>query len=96
MSKKPEPSEGGDACERPGRSRNTLYTVAAEFKARNPRATALDAWRHFTSLVGCAPHLVNYDSQKDALAYLANDRDIRPRWVKRRSFEQAYFRIRNR
>jgi hypothetical protein len=73
--------------------RNSLYTLAAEYKKRHPLATAQDAWRHFCGLVGMSVVLVAYDSTADVLTYAPDPDRFGTRQIKRRSFEQGYYRL---
>ena len=73
--------------------RNALYSLAAEFKKRHPQATALEAWRHFAELVGMSTVLIAYDSTADALTYAPDPERFGTRQIKRRSFEQGYYKL---
>lgn len=79
--------------ERKAYERNSLYALAAEFKRRNPLATAQDAWRHFVGLVGISTVLTAYDAAADVLTYAPDSVRYGVREVKRRSFEQAYYKL---
>jgi hypothetical protein len=79
--------------ERKAYERNSLYTLAAEFKQRNPLATAQDAWRHFAGLVGISTVLVAFDSTADVLTYAPDPERFGARQIKRRSFERGYYRL---
>jgi hypothetical protein len=73
--------------------RNSLYTMAAEFKRRHPLATALEAWRHFAGLVGISTVLIAHDAVADVLTYVPDPERYGTRQIKRRSFEQGYYGI---
>lgn len=73
--------------------RNSLYTLAAEFKRRHPLATAYEAWRHFAGLVGISTVLIAYDSTADVLTYAPDPERFATRQIKRRSFEQGYYKL---
>lgn len=99
--KKSEPASGpGKAktrkrrgAERKAYERNSLYTLAAAFKRRHPLATAQDAWRHFAGLVGVSTVLIAYDATADALSYAPDPERFGTRQIKRRSFEQGYYKL---
>ncbi len=79
--------------ERKAYERNSLYTLAAEFKRRHPQATAQDAWRHFAGLVGISTVLIAYDSGADVLTYAPDPERFGTRQIRRRSFEQGYYKL---
>jgi hypothetical protein len=74
-------------------ARNSLYTAAAAFKQRHPQATALDAWRHFTGLAGISAVSIAYDAAADVLTYAPDPERFGTREIKRRSFEQGYYKL---
>lgn len=73
--------------------RNALYSAAIEFKRRHPLATALEAWRHFAGLAGISTMVLAYDHAADSLTYAPDSRRYGSREIKRRSFEQGYYRL---
>lgn len=73
--------------------RNALYSLAAEFKRRHPLATALDAWRHFAGLAGISTMVLAYDPAADSLTYAPDPERYGSRKIKRRSFEQGYYKL---
>jgi hypothetical protein len=73
--------------------RNSLYSLAAEFKRRHPLATAQDAWRHFAGLVGISTVLIAHDATADVLTYAPDPERYGIRQIKRRSFEQGYYKL---
>ena len=79
--------------ERKAYERNSLYTLAAEFKRRHPLTTAQEAWRHFAGLVGVSTVLIAYDATTDALSYAPDPERFGTRQIKRRSFEQGYYKL---
>lgn len=79
--------------ERKAYTRNSLYTLAAEYKKRHPQATAQEVWRHFVGLVGVSSVLLAYDSTGDMLTYAPDPDRYGSREIKRRSFEQGYYKL---
>lgn len=79
--------------ERKAYERNSLYTLAAEFKRRHPLATAQDAWRHFAGLVGVSTVLIAYDAAVDVLTYAPDPGRVNLRTVTRRTFFNQWYRI---
>lgn len=76
---------------------NALYGLAAEYKRRHPQATAAEAWRHFCGVAATGAHDValSHDSDADVLTYRPNTGRFDVRTIKRRSFEQGYYRLSN-
>lgn len=76
------------------RSRNALYTLASEFKKNQPKATAADAWAHFADLAAAGHHpvLVAFDPAA-GLSYHRDHEKLAVTTVKRRSFEQVFYRL---
>lgn len=77
------------------RARNALYALAAEFKRHQPRATAREAWEHFTAIANSGAHhiLLAHDSAADTLSYRPDAGKFAVAVVSRRGFEQQWYRI---
>lgn len=79
------------------RARNALYQLAAEFKRNQPKATAEEAWQHFIEIArsGGSDVLLEFDGTAGVLTYAPDPERFEARMVKRRSFEQQYYRLGN-
>jgi hypothetical protein len=93
ITRKTQPASGPKRARLKPHKRNALYTLAAEFKARNPLATAAGAWKHFTGLVGMSTVLIAYDAAADVLTYAPDIERYGTRQIKRRSFERGYYKL---
>lgn len=91
----PNPRRGRKRrAKRKAYERNALYGLVAEFRRNHPQATATDAWRHFSELAGLSSVVVSYDRAGDAISYVPDLDRIGTRVVRRRSFDQAFYRLR--
>ena len=70
--------------------RNALYQLASAFKSNHPTATAVDAWRHFTTLAGMDAALIAHDQTTDTLTYVPHPERYGTREIKRDSFSRRY------
>mgnify|MGYP003383456430 CR=1 FL=1 len=79
------------------RTRNALYRLAQEFKRRHPKATAADAWRNLIAVAETGAHdvLVAHDQSSGVLTYRPDRGRFETREIRRRSFEQQYYRLCN-
>lgn len=78
------------------KTHNALYRIAAEFKLRQPGATARDAWNNLCAIAHLGAHdvLIAHNAAADVLSYRPDQGRIGVRELKRRSFEQRYYSIR--
>lgn len=77
------------------KARNALYQIAAEFKLRQPGATARDAWNNLCAIAYLGVHdvLIAHNAAADVLTYRPDQGKIGIRELRRRSFEQRYYSI---
>ena len=86
---------GAKPARRRQKQRNAFYRVVAEFKSRNPTATAADAWRHFVAVagIGCNDVVLRYDATRDALEYAPDPGRRGTRTVARKTFFNQWFNL---
>lgn len=74
------------------RARNALYTLAAEFKRRHPKATAKEAWCNLIAVAETGAHdvLVAHDSAAGVLTYRPDRGRFETRTIKRESFDRRW------
>lgn len=77
------------------RARNALYTLAAEFKRRHPKATAADAWRNIVAVAGLGVHdvLIAHDHDTGTLTYRPDPGRFETREIRKATFYRGFLRM---
>lgn len=77
------------------RQRNALYTLAAEFKFRHPKATAADAWRHLVNVaaIGAHPTVIAHDPDAGTLTYRPDLGRFETREIRKATFYRGFQRM---
>lgn len=77
------------------RQRNALYEMALAFKRNQPQATAAAAWAHLITIAATGAHdvVLAHDPVSDVIEYRPDAGRFEVRQVKRRSFEQQWYRL---
>jgi hypothetical protein len=74
--------------------RNGLYTLAAEYRRRHPKATATDAWRHFVAVASLGDDQVlrSYDGNSGRIEYAPRTDSHATRTVTQKTFANLWAR----
>ena len=96
---KSSPAKGKQSTKRVSgyrsRARNALYTLAAEYKRRHPKATARDAWNNLCAVAGLGVHdvLIAHDPDAGTLTYRPDPVKFVTREIRKATFYRGFQRM---